>query len=78
MISQQMVHEMYVQANHVRRLQEAERAYRINEALGEPMGIGTGVAVARQSVGTVLVLAGEWLRGKPGVIAPLGAPSPVR
>ena len=78
MSSQLMVHEMGVRASHVRRLQEAKRAYRVNEALAEPKGTGTGVAVARQSVGTVLVLAGEWLRGKPRVTAPLSAPSPVR
>ena len=78
MSSQLMVYEMGVQASHVRRLQEAERAYRVNEALAGPKGTGTGVAVARQSVGTFLVLAGEWLRGKPGVTASLSAPSPVR
>ena len=78
MSSQLMQYEMSVQASHVRRLQEAERAYRVNEALDEREGTGAGVAGARQAIGTVLVLAGEWLRGKPRVTAPLSAPSLVR
>jgi hypothetical protein len=78
MTPQLTVHQMVVQASHVRRLQEAERAYRINEALGAPQGIAAGPAVARQAVGSALILVGEWLRGKPSVAAPLGAPSLVR
>ena len=78
MISQLTLHEMVLQTSHPRRLQEAERAYRVNEALGAPSAIGTVVAVTRQAVGTVLILAGEWLRGTPRVAAPLSAPSLIR
>ena len=78
MSSQLMVHEMGVQASHVRRVQEAERAYRVNAALDEREGTGAGVAGARQAIGTVLLLAGEWLRGTPRATAPLGAPSLAR
>ncbi len=78
MSSQMMLHEMALQRSQPRRLQEAELAYRVNEALGEQPGTGAGVAVARQAVGTFLVLAGHWLGGTPRVTAPLSAPSPVR
>ena len=78
MSSQMMLHEMGAQASHVRRLREAERAYRVNAALDEREGTGAGVAGARQAIGTGLVLAGEWLRGTPRATAPLSAPSLVR
>ncbi len=78
MSSQMMLHEMGARASHVRRLREAERAYRVNAALDEREGTGARVAGARQAIGTVLVLAGERLRGKPRVTAPLSAPSLAR
>ncbi len=77
-MSQMMLHEMALQRSIPLRLEKAERAYRVNDALGEQPGTGAGVAVVRQAVGTFLVRAGHWLGGTPRVIAPLSAPSPVR
>ena len=78
MSSQMMLHELGAHASHVRRLREAERAYRVDAALDERRGAGAGVAGARRAIGTGLVLAGGWLRGTPRATAPLGAPSLVR
>ncbi len=78
MTSQLTIHEMALHRSHARRLHKADRAYRVDEALGARPRTRSIEVMTRQAVGTALIVAGEWMRGQSRVASSLSAPSVAR